>query len=63
MSIAIIGLDTAKSAFQVHAVNEFGQVEVRRKLQGSELISFFEKQEICTVVLEACVRPSTGRAF
>jgi transposase len=54
MSIAIIGLDTAKSVFQVHAVNEFGQVEVRRKRQRSELISFFEKQEVCTVVLEAC---------
>src|SRR5215217_7509020 len=54
MSITIIGLDTAKSVFQVHAVNEFGQVEVRRKRQRSELISFFEKQEVCTVVLEAC---------
>jgi transposase len=54
MSIAMIGLDTAKSVFQVHAVNELGQVEVRRKLQRSELIPFFEKQKVCTVVLEAC---------
>jgi transposase len=54
MSIAMIGLDTAKSVFQVYAVNELGQVEVRRKLQRSELIPFFEKQEVCTVILEAC---------
>ena len=54
MSITMIGLDTAKSVFQVHAVNETGKVEMKRKLQRSELIPFFEKQEACTVVLEAC---------
>ena len=54
MSITMIGLDTAKSVFQVHAVNESGEVEIRRKLQRSELIPFFEKREACTVILEAC---------
>ena len=54
MSIAMIGLDTAKSVFQVHAVDESGKAEVRRKLRRSELRAFFEKQEACTVVMEAC---------
>jgi transposase len=54
MSIAMIGLDTAKSVFQVHAVDETGNVEIRRKLRRNELIPFFEKQEACTVVMEAC---------
>ena len=54
MSITMIGLDTAKSVFPVHAVNEAGEVEIRRKLRRSELVSFFEAQEACTVVLEAC---------
>ena len=54
MSIAMIGLDTAKSVFQVHAVNEAGQVEVRRKLRRGEVIPFFEGRESCAVVLEAC---------
>jgi transposase len=54
MSITMIGLDTAKSVFQVHAVNETGKVEIRRKLRRDELVSFFEAQEACTVVLEAC---------
>ena len=31
MSTIMIGLDTAKSVFQVHAVNESGEVEIRRK--------------------------------
>ena len=54
MSITMIGLDTAKSVFQVHGVNETGKAEIRRKLRRSELIPFFEKQEACTVVMEAC---------
>ena len=54
MPITMIGLDTAKSVFQVHAVDKAGKVEIRRKLRRSELISFFKKQEACTVVLEAC---------
>ena len=54
MSITMIGLDTAKTVFQVHGVNETGKVEIRRKLRRSELIPFFEKQEACTVVMEAC---------
>ena len=35
MSITMIGLDTAKSVFQVHGVNETGKVEIRRKLRRS----------------------------
>src|SRR6201997_1471085 len=54
MSITMIGRDTAKSVFQVHGVNETGKVEIRRKVRRSDLIAFFEKQERCTVVMEAC---------
>src|SRR4029077_16986335 len=54
MTITMIGLDTAKSVFQVHGVNETGKVEIRRELRRSELIPFVEKQEACTVVMEAC---------
>jgi transposase len=54
MSIAMIGLDTAKAVFHVHGVNEAGKAEVRRKLRRRELIGFFEAQPACTVVLEAC---------
>ena len=46
MSITMIGLDTAKSVFQIHGVNETGKVEIKRKLRRSELIAFFEKQEV-----------------
>ena len=56
MSITTIGLDTAKSVFQIHAIDEAGKVQIRRKLRRSELIPFFEKQDRCTVVLEAAQR-------
>jgi len=54
MSITMIGLDTAKSVFQIHGVNETGKVELKRKVRRGDLIAFFEKQERCTVVMEAC---------
>ena len=53
MNPTIIGLDTAKSVFQVHAVDGSGKV-IRRKLRRDELVGFFEKQASCRVVMEAC---------
>ena len=50
----MIGLDTAKSVFQVHAVDGTGKTAMRHKLRRSELIPFFEGQPHCTVVMEAC---------
>jgi transposase len=54
MSITMIGLDTAKAAFQVHGVNEEGRAEIKRKLSRGEVVAFFVAQPACTVVLEAC---------
>src|SRR5512132_4225175 len=54
MSITMIGLDIAKSAFQLHAVDVAGKVQLRRKLRRDELIPFFEGVPRCTVVMEAC---------
>ena len=54
MGISMIGLNTAKTVFQIHGVNEAGKAEIRRKLRRNGLISFFEKQEACMVVMEAC---------
>jgi transposase len=54
MDISMIGLDTAKAAFQIHAIDENGKAILRRKLRRSEILPFFEKQDKCIVVLEAC---------
>ena len=50
----MIGLDIAKSVFQLHGIDASGKVQLKRKLQRSELFPFFERQPRCTVVMEAC---------
>ena len=52
--ITTIGLDLAKSVFQVHAIAEDGHVVVRRTLRRSQLLEFFRAIEPCLVGLEAC---------
>ena len=54
MSITMIGLDTAKAVFQVHALNLVGKAVSTHKLRRDQLVPFFEKLEACTVVMEAC---------
>jgi transposase len=53
-SVATIGLDIAKSVFQVHGVDSSGQVVVRRRLTRGRVLAFFEKLAPCLVGIEAC---------
>ena len=52
--ITAIGLDIAKSVFQVHGVDAAGQVVVRRQLKRRYVLAFFEKLSPCLVGIEAC---------
>ncbi len=52
-TITTIGLDLAKSVFQVHAVASDGTVIVRRSLRRSQVLEFFRKLAPCLVGLEA----------
>ena len=54
MAIVTIGLDTAKNWFQVHSVDETGQVVLRRKLARGKVLQFFAGLTPCVVGLEAC---------
>src|ERR1700722_12352302 len=53
-AIRMIGLDTAKSVFQIHAVDAGGKAVLKRKLRRNDVLAFFEQQEKCVVALEAC---------
>ncbi len=53
-AITTIGLDIAKSVFQVHGVDAAGQVVVRRQLKRRYLLTFFQKLPPCLVGIEAC---------
>jgi transposase len=49
-----IGLDIAKSVFQVHGVDADGNVVVRRQLKRRYVLVFFQKLPPCLVGIEAC---------
>lgn len=52
--ITTIGLDIAKSIFQVHGVDATGEVILRRRLTRARVVPFFEKLAPCLVGIEAC---------
>jgi transposase len=52
--VSVVGLDLAKSVFQVHGVNAQGEAVLRRRLTRSQLLKLFEKLPPCLVGMEAC---------
>src|SRR5262252_4204564 len=53
-AVTTIGLDIAKSVFQVHGVDGEGNVVVRRELRRRYIVAFFQKLPPCLVGIEAC---------
>src|SRR5262245_7795859 len=53
-AVKTIGLDIAKSIFQVHGVDADGQVVIRRKLKRRYVLAFFAKVPSCLIGMEAC---------
>jgi transposase len=53
-AVTTIGLDIAKSVFQVHGVDVHGTVVVRRQLRRRQVLPFFKKLPSCLVGVEAC---------
>lgn len=52
--ITTIGVDLAKTVFQVHGVGADGKVVVRRQLRRRDVLRYFEKLGSCLVGMEAC---------
>jgi len=53
-AITTIGLDIAKSIFQIHGVDAAGNVIVRRQLKRRYVLPFFQKLPACLIGMEAC---------
>ena len=53
-TVTTIGLDIAKSVFQVHGVDTEGNVVIRRQLKRRYVMTFFQKLPPCLVGIEAC---------
>ena len=53
-TVTTIGLDIAKSVFQVHGIDAEGKVLIRRQLKRRYVLAFFQKLSPCLVGIEAC---------
>jgi len=52
--ITTIGIDLAKSVFQLHGVDAEGRALLRRQLRRSQMLEFFQRQPACLIGMEAC---------
>lgn len=52
--VAVVGIDLAKSVFQVHGVDAAGKAVLRRRLIRSKLLSFFAALPPCLIGMETC---------
>ena len=49
-----IGMDTSKSVFQLHGVDENEVVVIRRQFRRAEMIRYFERLPPVLVAIESC---------
>src|ERR1700704_5038611 len=54
MKITTVGIDLAKTLFQVHGVDERGKAVLRKQLKRKDVMSFFANLEVCLIGMEAC---------
>jgi hypothetical protein len=54
MQVQTIGLDIAKSVFQVHGVDAQGETVMRERLARSKMNKFFKELDPCLIGIEAC---------
>src|SRR5262250_3025579 len=52
--VSTIGLDIAKSVFQVHGVDVDGAVVIRKRVSRAKVLDFFAALSPCLVGIEAC---------
>ena len=52
--ITTVGIDLAKSIFQIHAIDRTGKVVLQKAFRRQSLMTFFEKLSPCLIGLEAC---------
>src|ERR1700731_2710389 len=52
--VSTIGLDIAKSVFQIHGVDRDGEVAIRKQVSRVKVLQFFAALPPCLVGIEAC---------
>ncbi len=54
MQMRTIGIDLAKSLFQIHGVDERGQTVLKKQIKRAQLAEFFVNLPACLIGMEAC---------
>ena len=54
MNIKRVGIDLAKSVFQVHGVDGQEKVVLRKQLRRAQMLDYFKKLPPCLIGMEAC---------
>lgn len=54
MEITTVGIDLAKSVFQVHAIDQHGKVVLKKQLKRGQVAEFFANLPTCLIGMEAC---------
>ena len=54
MEITTLGIDLAKSVFQLHGVDAVGTVVLQKKLRRGAVLDFLDKLAPCLIGMEAC---------
>lgn len=62
--VTVIGIDLAKSVFQLHGADASGRPVFRKKLSRAQLTRFMAEHPPCLVAMEACASSHYwGREF
>lgn len=54
MQITTVGIDLAKTVFQVHGVNEYGKTALKKQVRRDQMATFFVNLQPCLIGMEAC---------
>jgi transposase len=58
--VSTIGLDIAKSVFQIHGVDAEGAVVIRKRIGRAKMLEFFLGLPPCLIGIEACPTAHPG---
>lgn len=61
MKITTVGLDLAKSVFQIHGVDEYGKAALKKQLKRDQVLPYFANFQCCLIGMEACGSAISGQ--
>jgi transposase len=54
MKVTTLGIEVAKSIFQLHGVDKHGKVAVQKRVSRSKLLETIAQLPACVIGMEAC---------